>query len=312
MPVEYFVYPEHESDARRLFERVPDMIAMYAQLCGEYPFLQEKYGMAAFPWGGAMEHQTLTSMCADCTWGDEDQDGIYAHELAHQWWGDDVTCATWNDIWLNEGFATYFEALWLSHLYEIPMGALLRDYYDDGAYNGYLGGTVYIKDGNDPFGDVGAIYLKGSWVLHMLRKVLGEEAFWGALRDYRAAHAYSNASTADLRAACEGRYGAPLDWFFDQWVYTPKRPVYSVSFTQTGTTAAVTVTQSQQHKVKNRSTQRDVYVMPVDITLYYEGGASVTRTVMNDRRSQTFSFDVAGTVSSVGFDEESWILKVVK
>lgn len=312
MPLEYYVYPEHEADARLLFARVPDMIGTYADLCGEYPFLAEKYGMVAFPWGGAMEHQTLTSMCADCTWGDEDQDGIYAHELSHQWWGDDVTCGTWNDIWLNEGFATFFEALWLSHSYEIPMGDLLYYYYDDGVYDGYLGGTVYVKNGNNPFGDVGAIYLKGAWVLHMLRKVMGEEAFWGALRDYRAAHASGNAITSDLRAACEARYGAPLDWFFDQWVYTPKRPVYALSFSQTGGTVSVTVSQKQRHKVKNRTTRRDVYTMPLDLTLRFDDGSSETRTVLNDQRTQTFPLEAAKRVTDVGLDEEHWVLNALQ
>jgi aminopeptidase N len=310
MPLEYYVYPENESDARALFVRIPDMITYFAGIGGEYPFLAEKYGMVAFPWGGGMEHQTLTSMGDMYTWGTDDEDGIYAHELSHQWWGDDVTCATWDDIWLNEGFATYFEILWLCRHYGVPESEMVT-YYDDGLYNGALGGSVHIKNANKPFDDQGAVYDKGGWVLHMLKRVMSEDLFNGALRDYRAAHAGANASTADLRAACEGRYGSDLAWFFDQWVFTPKRPIYSVSFNQTGTSVTVTVAQKQKHKVVNRTTLQDVYIMPVDLTLQYADGSSETFTVHNDQRTQSFTFTAAKNVTHVGFDEDNWILKVV-
>jgi len=311
MPLDYYVYPENESDARALFVRVPDMITYYAGLCGEYPFLTEKYGMVAFPWGGGMEHQTLTSMGDMYTWGTDDMDEIYAHELSHQWWGDDVTCATWDDIWLNEGFATYFEMLWLARHYGMTEGEVAF-YYDDGLYNGALGGSVHLKNANKPFNDQGAVYNKGGWVLHMLKRVMGEDAFYAALRDYRAAHTGSNASTGDLKAACETRYGQDLTWFFDQWVYTPKRPIYAVSFSQTNGSVAVTVAQKQKHKIVNRATQQDVYIMPVDLTLHYADGSSETVTVQDDQRTQTFALPAAKSVTNVGFDEENWILKVVR
>lgn len=312
MDLSYFFYPEWEGQAILNVARVPDMIHTFAQLCGEYPFLREKYGMVAFPWDGGMEHQTLTSMGDGLLGGRGNYDGIYAHELAHQWWGDDVTCATWNDIWLNEGFATYFEALWIARAYGMDMGDVLDQYYDDHRAGGTMAGPVYRSSGNNPFGDTGAVYDKGAWVLHMLRNVMGEVAFWDSLADYQASHRYGNARTQDLQAACEARYGASLAWFFDQWLYTPKRPVYHVSFTAGPGSVTLTVAQRQGQKVAHRTADRNVYIMPADIALHFEDGTSETHAVTNDQRSQAFTFEVSKRVVAVGFDENHRILKVVR
>jgi aminopeptidase N len=311
MPLLYFVYPEDEAAARVHFSRVPEMIGWMAEKVGEYPFLAEKYGMVAFPWGGGMEHQTLTSMGDRFVGGSGNYDEIYVHELAHQWWGDDVTCGTWNDVWLNEGFATYFEALWIAREEARDMGQVMA-YYDDGRYDGYLRGSVYLKNGDTAFSDSGAIYDKGAWVLHMLRYVVGDDAFWQALRLYRAAHAYGNATTEELRAAFESAAQRDLSWFFDQWVYTPKRPVYRVSWSAAAGGIAVTVEQRQKHKIARRTTLEDVYVMPLQITLHYTDGSSETQNVWNDQRSQTFQLAASKAVASVGLDEGNHVLKVVK
>ena len=289
------------------------MIGFFAGLVGEYPFLREKYGMVAFPWGGGMEHQTLTSM-GDAYLGGStsDYDGIYSHELAHMWWGDDVTCETWNDIWLNEGFATYFEVLWLARRYGMDEGEIMRRYYDDGRYAGALGGSVYRKSGNQPFADTGAVYDKGAWVLHMLKPVMGEGPFYRALRAYRAAHALGNASTSDLRAAFEAEYGHPLDWFFDQWVYTPFRPVYHLSTTLGSGQATVTVQQLQKHAVANRTTDRDTYYAWLPLWVHYADGTAEIWSVWNDRRVQTFAVPTAKPVDSVTLDDGNWILKAVQ
>ncbi|MGC8762194.1 MAG: M1 family metallopeptidase [Acidobacteriota bacterium] len=311
MPLLHFVYPEDEAAARVNFSRVPEMIGWMAQSCGEYPFLAEKYGMVAFPWGGGMEHQTLTSMGDRFVGGFGNYDEIYVHELAHQWWGDDVTCGTWNDVWLNEGFATYFEALWIAREEHRSMGEVMA-YYDDGRYDGYLGGAVYLKDGDTAFTDTGAIYDKGAWVLHMLRYVVGDDAFFSALRAYRAAHAYGNATTEDLRAAFEAAAGRDLSWFFEQWVYTPKRPVYRVSWSPVSGGVSVTVEQRQKHRIARRTTLRDTYIMPLEVTLHYTDGSAETLSVWNDQRSQTFTLPASKAVASVGLDEGNHLLKVLQ
>lgn len=316
MPLEYYVYPEHLSEARTNFEDIPEMISLYAGLVGEYPFIGEKYGQVEFPWGGAMEHQTLTSM-GDYFVGYSDyyNNLIYAHELSHQWFGDEVTCGTWHDIWLNEGFATYFEVLWMVHEYSsygLTVGGVLGSYYDDGLANGALRGTVYVKNENKPFADSDAIYTKGAWVLHMLSRVMGEEKFWQAMRAYRERHSMSSAVTDDFMSVCEEFHGSDLKWFFDQWVYTKKRPVYSWTYSQSGNTLNISVMQKQKHKIANRSENNDRYIMPIDITVYYDDGREETVVINNDERSQDFSVAVSGTVSNVDFDKGNFILKEMK
>jgi aminopeptidase N len=116
MPVDYYVYPEHLSNAQVSFTPMVDMITFYAQTFGEYPFVADKYGMSEFNWGGAMEHSTNTSYGTALVNGGHNYDFVMAHELAHQWWGDAVSPRTWANIWLNEGFASYCEALWAEHI----------------------------------------------------------------------------------------------------------------------------------------------------------------------------------------------------
>lgn len=316
MPLIYFVYPEHLSYAQSYFNDVPDMITLYANYAGEYPFIDEKYGMVEFPWGGAMEHQTLTSMGEYFVGYDFYYNNlIYAHELSHQWFGDDVTCGTWHDIWLNEGFATYFEVLWMVYEYRnygLTVGDVFANYYDDGNVNGYMKGSVYVYNENKPFNDSGAIYDKGGWVLHMLSHVMGEDKFWTAIKTYRQRFSFSNAVTSDFQAVCEEVYGSSLQWFFDQWIYTKKRPIYSYSYSQSGNTLNLRITQKQKHKIVNRTEKKDVYIMPIDITLYYDDGSSESIVVLNDERDQVFEIPVSKTVSNLDFDKGKSILKVVK
>jgi aminopeptidase N len=312
MPIRYYVYPEDLSQAMQNFRLVPEMIHTFSKLVGEYPFLKEKYGMVTYAWGGGMEHQTLTSVDEDSAAMNGNYELLFSHELAHQWFGDHVTCATWNDIWLNEGFATYFEIQWAIHSFGVTEGAFMAERYDDGLYNGFLRGSVHLNSDANPFGDVGAVYDKGAWVLHMLKYVLGSKRFYQALRIYQTTHSFSNASTADLIAACESVYGKSLAWFFDQWVYTPNRPVYRVSFSQNGNSVEVTITQTQGHRIVHRTIDEDVYIMPVQLTAHFNDGSLQVFNVWNDHRQQTFTFAVSKTVSSVGFDESHRILKVVE
>lgn len=317
MPLVYYVYPEHLDLARAKFAVVPSAMRIYAGLFGEYPFLGEKYGMAEFPFGGAMEHQTITSISSSLVGSvTSNQQATIVHELSHHWWGDLVTMKTWDDLWLNEGFATYAEVLFFERFAGLAPGELLSRSYDDGIVDGALGGTVTAENPDDPFDDRGAIYRKGGWVLHMLRHVLGDQKFFDALKAYRARYAFSNASTADFQQVCEGFYGASLDWFFTQWIYAAGRPVYKMSSDISGADAAGNYTVSLL--IKQRQTQEipgrenGNYIMPLDLTIHYADGTSETRMVLNDSRKQRFTFTVSKQPVDVGLDESHWILKKVK
>lgn len=317
MPLVYYVYPEHLDLARIKFGVTPRAIEIFASLFGEYPFVTEKYGMAEFPWSGAMEHQTMTSMGQNIV-GSVSNSGqtTIVHELGHQWWGDLVTMNTWDDIWLNEGFATYCEVLFNEHYLGLQPGELMSRSYDDGLVFGSLGGTVTAERADDPFDDRGAIYSKGGWVLHMLRHVVGEQKFFEALRDYRATHEFATASSTDLRLAFERAYGQPLDWFFQQWVYAPGRPSYKVSTAIDGPDVSgqydVQLTIKQKQSVVIPGRDSSVFIMPLDVTLHYEDGSRETRVILNDSRKQRFHLSSARRPVSIGIDEDHWVLKKVK
>ena len=314
MPILYYVYPEHLEEARRNFAPTKDAIRILAELFGEYPFLAEKYGMVEFPWGGGMEHQTITGLGPSLVTSPNPLT-IIVHELAHHWWGDMVTMKTWNDIWLNEGFATYAEVLFYEKRDHVHPGALMRR-YDDGRADGMLRGTVYAEDAADPWDDYRAIYNKGAWVLHMLRYVVGDETFFAALREYGRRFAYANASTDDLKQVFSEFYGRSLDWFFQQWVYAPRRPIYSLSTTVTpqgqSYQLCVRVEQKQTHMISGRdASQARVYIMPLDLAIGYADGTSEIKRVWNDARVQEFCFTTTKEPTAVILDPRNWLLKEI-
>ncbi len=292
MPLEYYVYPEDESESLSSWPVVAEQIELYRTVFGEYPFLAERYGMVEFPFGGAMEHQTMTSMGSCCVGSEL----IIAHELAHQWWGDLVTCADWGHIWLNEGFATWSEGVWYGS--QVPGGyADYMDWIDDP--DGF-DTPVYRYDLTNPWEIFsGVVYRKGAWVVHMLRGVLGEDDFWAGVLDYRAAHAYSHATTEDLQAVMESRSGQDLSYFFDEWIYGPGRPDYQYAYTVDGA-GDVVLTLDQQ--------QSNLFTMPIEVDVVTTSGTE-RFTIWNDAPYQVFTLDVlTGTPTAIVFDPDNWIL----
>jgi len=212
MKLEYYAFPEHFDNAKIDFADHPKMISFFAKTFGEYPFIKEKYGVAEFLWQlGAMEHQTLTGIGSNFVGGKKFFTDIYVHELSHQWWGDAVGLKTWKDIWLNEGFATYCEALYDEHKGgpQALQSSMLSKHRDNFA------GTVYNPE--DMFGST--VYDKGGWVLHMLRWEVGDSTFFKILREYFEKYKYKSASTSDFENVCENVSGKDLKQFFNQWVF---------------------------------------------------------------------------------------------
>ncbi len=213
MPVEYYAFPEDVENAKIDFGGHPEMIDFFSKTFGEYPFIREKYGVAEFLWQlGAMEHQTLTGIGSNFVSGRRFFTDVYVHELAHQWFGDAVGPATWKDIWLNEGFATYCEALYSEHLAgENALRSSMMSKFDES-----FSGTLY-NPGDDLFSSL--VYDKGAWVLNMLRWEIGDDAFFRTLRNYYQKFKYKNASTDDFKDVCEETSGRNLGQFFKQWVF---------------------------------------------------------------------------------------------
>jgi len=297
MPVEFFIYPDSDTTSNRARWRLSvDMLATFGDLYGLYPFIDEKYAIYEFPWGGGMEHQTATGQGA--FW-----ESLTAHELAHQWWGDMVTCATWSDIWLNEGFATYSEALWYEHRSGTAEPSALKAAMLNRRPT-TLDGTVYV---HNPL-NVSRIfssdysYRKGAWVLHTLRGVIGDEAFFAVLEAYRDRFEYLTATTDDFREVAEEVWGSDLRWFFDQWVYGGGAPAYRYGWREHDL-------EGQRYlEVSIRQVQHESsFEMPVTIETL-ELGERRRYTVWNDESSEHFLIPVSAPVEEVILDPDDWIL----
>jgi hypothetical protein len=293
VPIDYFVYPQDLGLAQESFAIVPEMMGYLGSVFGDYPFADEKYGMAEVG-SGTMEHQTLTSITHNAMATER----TVLHELAHQWWGDCVTCATWHDIWLNEGFASYGEALWYGYT-DPPNGYLARMEEMDTWWN--WEGSVYRYDlSYDLFDWV--VYHKGAWVLHMLRHVIGEEDFWAAFDAYRAAFEYGAATTEDLETVFKTVTATSLDWFFDEWVYGQGRPDYDYWWL-----ADVPEPGNVTLHVEQVQTDAPPFKMPIDIDVMTGSGAQ-RFTVWDSLQTQEFVLEGVESATGLVFDPDNWLL----
>lgn len=302
MEIQNFVLPEHEANARAELPSMVDMLSIYSELYGLYPFINEKYGVAEFASGG-MEHQTLTSIGTNAD-GTFDEITL-EHELAHQWFGDMITCRTWSDLWLNEGFAVYSVALYKEKKY----GTAAYQNYIREQMTPAMGASGRIGEPDTStqrslFNNA-LIYAKGAVVLHMLRHVLGDSVFFRAMYAYaqNSLLKYATASTHDFESVCENISGKNLGYFFDEWIYGENYPHYEYSWSQHSNTVEIILGQfSGAHPM--------FFTMPVDIRLIGNNW-DTTITVLTDSLLQKFTVSLQKTVSSVTIDPDGWILKTV-
>ena len=306
IPVQHFVYAVDSLVAAFNFAKVPDMMQYLSSIYGEYPF--KKYGMAVVhPFWGGMEHQTMTTIlrwAATSGW-----EGGVVHELGHQWWGDMITCFTWPDIWINEGFATYTEALWYE--YEYGFATFQADMQSKAYYYFQEDSTQRFPIYDPPPGNLfnwGIIYCKGAWVLNMLRHVMqSDSAFFAIYPDYGEAFKFGNATVDDFRDKAAEHYGASLDWFFQQWIYDQGHPEYEYGWNSTGLGGGTYEVRIQIQQIQTNAPA--VFEMPVDIEIQTASG-DTTIVVWNDAIYQTFTdtLVLASAPTGVSFDPENWIL----
>jgi len=300
MPVQLFLSPgSNTAGNRAAWAKSVDMMEAFEPFFGLYPFINEKYGIYEFTFGGGMEHQTMTGQGGF-------SEGLTAHELAHQWFGDNVTCKTWNHIWLNEGFATFGANLWEQYK---TGTANWPAYYSAmaGSRPGSPGATVYVSDTG--VADMNTIfssnnsYDKGSWVVHMLRGVMGETLFFQGLQDYRAAYQGSGATTQDFFGIMSGTFGQDLTYFMNQWVMNGGNPAYQHAFQN------VTINGQPYLRFLIKQTQPAPYFkMPVKVRVNYSGGNQLV-TLPNDAlANQWFVVPITAPATSIVFDENDWIL----
>jgi aminopeptidase N len=215
MPVMYFVYPQDVTRGLKALDATVDMLTFFSEYIGLYPFNLEKYAMVEVPFAeaSAMENQTVTTM-RDVIM---DNEQIIAHELAHQWWGDAVTPASFADIWLNEGFASYFDVLYTGYRYgEDEFNRRMENYRSLIHQDGSLSYPIYNPPSNYLFGR--AVYFKGAWILHMLREEVGDETFRDICRIYYEQYKYRNVTTNNFIQICEQVSQISLQTFFNQWL----------------------------------------------------------------------------------------------
>lgn len=269
---------------------------------GTYPFRNEKYGHMEYLFGGGMEHQTMSSMGG---WNKT----IIAHELAHQWFGDKVTCGAWNDIWLNEGFATFGEHVAYEKLIMPPTDFLNYLQGQISYITGSAGGSVYVPDSGlssvNRIFDSRLTYAKGGYVLRMLKWILGDAVFYQALKDYhtRPALAYNYARTSDFNASLLQSTGKDFTEFFNDWVSGEGYPTYQIKWQQTGNQTLFKVSQTQS------SPTVSFFEMPLPIKVNGTGGETAYLVLNNTSNNQYFQESVTFPIASVQFNYEYQILE---
>ncbi|MFC1887387.1 M1 family aminopeptidase [Candidatus Cloacimonadota bacterium] len=295
MVIQNFVLPEQYDESVALFSQTGEMIDFLTSVYNEYPFLDEKYGHAVMPSGGAMEHQTCTTFGASIVnpYGGT----IVVHELAHQWVGDLITCDTWNHVWLNEGFATYSQVLWEEHLYGDQVYHQYMDQID-------LGSDIddKLKRDDDASGsevlDI-VVYYKGAWTLHMLRNIVGEEILNNIFHSYvqDPELRYGTATTDDLVEIAESVSGMELSWFFDQWYNNVGRPSYKYALYGSEQEDSLKIS------ILSYNTEEELFSMFVDCRingedhrLWVPGGSSVS------------TIDLSEELDELIFDPDNWVL----
>ena len=299
-----YLYPATASNSTYLsyIDWTKQAMNIFEQYFGEYPYKNEKYGHMEFSWGGGMEHATMTSM------GYWDKSTI-GHELAHQWFGDKLTCRTWNDIWLNEGFATFGEHLINEKLLMTNANFLSYLSSQMNYITGSTSGSVYVSDAG--LSDVNTIfssrlsYSKGGYVLRMLKWILGDTAFYQALKDYNSnpVLAYNYASTTDFKNSLLTSTGKDFTEFFNDWIYGQGYPVYTIKWKQ-GANKSITFKVSQTQSNASVS----FFEMPLPIKVTGTGGQIAYLVLDNSVNNQYFNKPLTFTVSSVSFNYENQII----
>ncbi|WP_310991661.1 M1 family aminopeptidase [Aequorivita marina] len=296
-----YVYPEDLSYAQSRTPVTVDIMNLFADKFEPYPYADEKYGHAQFGWGGGMEHTTISFM------GSLGR-GLIAHELGHQWFGNKVTCGSWQDIWLNEGFATYMDGMVVEHL---DGESDFRSWKADKIYSitQYADGSVYIPAQDTT--SVGRIfdsrlsYNKGSMVIHMLRKKLGDTVFFQGLKAYLndPLLSFGYAKTPDLIRNMETASGEDLTEFFDDWVYGEGYPRFTITW-HPGASGEIDVVISQTQSYPSVS----YFEAPVPLRLSGTQGETLDVVLDNTSNNQNFQVAVPFTVQSVQFDPENDII----
>lgn len=312
IPVEYYVEPHYAEDAKMIFNHTPEMLQFFSDYTGiSYPWPKYSQIVVRDYVSGAMENTTavvfgdfIQKTSREIL--DDPNDYIIAHEMIHHWFGNMVTCESWANLTLNEGFANYGEYLWNEYKY----GKDVADYSRQNEIDGYLN-QVSQGDAHpliDHYMDKEAMfdahsYNKGGLVLHMLRDYLGEDLFKKGLNYYLKQHAFASVETADLRLAFEKVSGEDLMWFFDQWFFNSGHPVLDVTKSVNGSEVSLTIAQKQD---ANAST---LFTLPLEIVFYDSTGRVELKKIWVKKQNEVFTFNLGFAPTLVLIDPRDILLK---
>jgi aminopeptidase N len=292
-----FCYPESLALFQNNTPLVLNQLQFYSNIFGPYPFIKEKYGQVQFGWAGGEEHQTSTFLVSP-------DEALMAHELGHQWFGDKVTCASWQDIWLNEGFATHLASMYMEHTHPLSVSNTRKAEID--RITSFTDGSVFVTDttnGSRIF-DFRLTYLKGSHLLYMLRWILGDSVFVSGARNYLndSSLSYGFARTKDLQRNLEKVSGADLNYFFNDWFYGQGYPSYKVQWSQIG---------NDYVKIKMNQTTSDASVpfFALPVALKFKNATRQKTIVVNNKfNGETFFENIGFVADSVIIDPDYWLI----
>jgi len=297
LPMQTYCYPESLTSFQTNTPLVLNALQLFHNLFGEYPFIKEKYGHVQFSWGGGMEHQTSTFVV-------NAGEGLMAHELAHQWFGDKITCASWEDIWLNEGFATHLASIYMESKY--PASTITNRKNEIASITSQPGGSVKVNDTTS----VGRIfdgrlsYNKGSHLLYMLRWILGDSVFFNAIRQYAKdpAVVYGFAKTTDLKRNLGQVSGKDLTEFFKDWYEGQGYPSYTVEWTPLGDSYV-------KIKMNQTTSHPTVGFFNLPVALNFKN-ATQQKTIVLDNKSngEIFFRNIGFIPDTVLIDPEYWLI----
>ncbi len=314
-PVNYYVEPKFEKDAKAIFAHTPEMLQFFSDKLGvPYPWPKFSQVVVRDYVSGAMENtsaviygefvQKTTKELIGNT-----NDRIIAHEMFHHWFGDYVTCESWANLTMNEGFANYSEYLWLEHKY----GKEEADNALRGDQNGYLESTRmggmhplihYGYDNKESMFDAHS-YNKGGAVLHMLRGVVGDDAFFASLKLYLERNKFTSVEVHDLRLAFEDVTGRDLSWFFNQWYLSAGHPVVKIDHAFNSYSGDLTINVEQ---IQDPEKNAPVFVLPVAVDIYVGKRMPIRKEIIINERKQSFTFTVPGEPILVNVDAEKGTL----
>ena len=297
----YYLYPRDRDEGVRQFGRAAEMLDYYSEVVGPYPYDKLAIVESSTRFGG-MENASAIFLDEKRIARPESLEQLVAHEIAHQWFGDSVSQSDWNDIWLSEGFATYFAALFFEHADgREAMRRIMRENRDDYLRNPEFATRPISDPANTDLKKLlsAVTYDKAAWVLHMLRGIVGDDAFFEGIREFYAAHRNGNASTSDFRAIMERHAKQPLEWFFRQWIYGAGHPIFTTNWRWNSGKLEIEVVQTQPGTV---------FRTPAVLEVRNASGAKRENVVIDDR-NEHFELDSDVEPTEVVLDPEEWVLK---